>query len=190
MGKFKGNIVIIVAPSGSGKSTLIQKLKEDFPNLEESISYTTRAPRKGEEDKVHYHFITEEEFIRRRDEGEFLEWAQVHSNFYGTSKSFVEERLKQGQDILFDLDVQGTDAFKEYFNDEAKAIFIAPPNIAELENRLRQRGTDSKEVIERRLENSKKEILRKDDYDYCVVNDDLERAYKKLHDIVKEIIED
>lgn len=185
----EGKIVIIVAPSGSGKSTLIAKLKEDFPELIESVSFTTRPIRQGEKDGVHYNFINKEDFVIRRDEGEFLEWAEVHSNYYGTSKSFVEEKLKEGINLLFDLDVQGTDSFKAYFQDKAKAIFIAPPSIIELENRLRGRGTDSTGVIDLRLANSKKEILRKDDYDYCVVNDELENAYSHLKKIVIEILE-
>lgn len=183
-----GKIIVIVAPSGSGKSTLIQRLREDFPNLSESISYTTRRPRDGEVDGIHYNFIQEDDFIKRRDKGEFLEWAQVHSNYYGTSKHFVEKSLDTGNDLLFDLDVQGTDSFKKYFGERAQAIFIAPPSIDELEKRLRARGTDDLRTIELRIENSKKEIKRKDDYDFCIVNDELERAYSELKNVVSQIL--
>lgn len=187
--KSKGKIIIIVAPSGSGKSTLIKKLKVDFPDLIESVSFTTREMREGEENGVSYNFITPEEFERKIKDNDFLEWAKVHGNYYGTSKEFVEAQLKEGKNLLFDLDVQGTDSFKNYFTDQAKAIFIAPPSVEELERRLRGRGTDSTGIINLRLNNSKREILRKDDYDFCVVNDELERAYAELKSVIEGIIE-
>jgi guanylate kinase len=186
----KGKIVIIVAPSGSGKSTLIKKLKSEYPQLIESVSFTTRPIREGEVDGVAYNFVTEEEFKAKIDAGDFLEWAKVHGNYYGTDKNFVESKTNEGVNLLFDLDVQGTDSFKAYFKDDAKAIFIAPPSIAELENRLRGRGTETTGIINLRLENSKKEILRKDDYDFCVVNDELDRAFEELKVLVKSILEE
>ncbi len=186
----KGKVVIIVAPSGSGKSTLIKKLKQEFPELIESVSFTTRAIREGEVNGVAYNFVDEATFKAKIDAGDFLEWAKVHGNYYGTDKNFVESKIDEGVNLLFDLDVQGTDSFKAHFKDDAKAIFIAPPSIDELESRLRNRGTDSTGVINLRLENSKKEILRKDDYDYCVVNDDLNRAFGELKVLVKSILED
>jgi len=184
-----GKIIVIVAPSGSGKSTLIQRLKEEFPMIEESVSFTTRDVRKGEVDKVHYNFISEELFLKMIEKDDFIEWAQVHGNYYGTSKTFVEEALTKSALLLFDLDVQGTDAMKKYFGDQAKAIFIAPPSVEELKKRLHGRGTDSTGVIELRLENSKKELTRVNDYDFCVVNDQLERAYDKLKEIIQSILE-
>ena len=184
----KGKLIIIVAPSGTGKSTLIVRLKNDFPELKESISYTTRSPRKGEIHGEQYFFISVDEFIKMRDQEQFLEWAEVHTNFYGTSKSFVEQKLNEGEALLFDIDVQGTDSFKTYFKDVAKAIFIAPPSIEVLKERLLTRGTDSDKVIDTRLENAKKEILRKDDFDFCVKNNDLEKAYTDLKRTVEEIL--
>ncbi|MBK24239.1 MAG: guanylate kinase [Halobacteriovorax sp.] len=189
MAQTEGKIIIIVAPSGSGKSTLIQKIKEEFKNLEWSVSFTTRPQREGEVDGVAYNFINKEEFEQRRDKNEFLEWALVHQNYYGTSKIFVEEKLKEGINILFDLDVQGVDSFKEYFGDKAKAIFIAPPSIEALKSRLLQRGTDNIDVINVRLENAQKELLRKDDFDYCVVNDEIDRAHQELRSVILEIME-
>lgn len=185
----EGKIIIIVAPSGSGKSTLIEKVKEDFMNLEWSVSFTTRPKREGEVEGIAYNFIPKEEFIARKDKDEFLEWALVHQNYYGTSKNFVESKLAEGINILFDLDVQGVDSFKEYFADKAKAIFIAPPSIEALKDRLLSRGTDNLEVINVRLENARLELIRKDDYDYCVVNDDIDRAYGELKAVIKEILE-
>lgn len=186
----EGKLIIIVAPSGSGKSTLINSLKKDFPQLKESVSYTTRPIREGEVQGESYFFTDKDDFLKKQKAGDFLEWAEVHSNYYGTSKDFVDQQRKRGENILFDLDVQGTDSFKNYFGDGVQAIFISPPSVNELEKRLRNRGTDSTGVIELRLENSKKELLRKDDFDYCVVNDDLDRAYNELKKIVGRILEE
>jgi len=185
----EGKLVVIVAPSGSGKSTLIKRIKEAIPSLSESVSYTTRPCREGEVDGESYFFISEEEFTAKKENNDFLEWAVVHSNFYGTSKSFVEKMMSEGKNLLFDLDVQGTDSFKDYFKDKAKAIFIAPPSLDELERRLRGRGTDADDVIQERLNNSRKEILRKDDYDFCVTNDDLDRAFIELKNTITNILE-
>ena len=185
----EGKIIIIVAPSGSGKSTLINKVRDDFKDLEWSVSFTTRPQREGEVDGVAYNFISKEDFEKRRDENEFLEWAVVHQNYYGTSKLFVESKLKEGINVLLDLDVQGVDSFKEYFGDKARAIFISPPSIEALKSRLMGRGTDNMDVINVRLENARKELLRKNDFDYCVVNDDIERAYGELKSVMTEIQE-
>ena len=184
----EGKIIVIVAPSGTGKSTLIKRLKQEVPVITESVSFTTRPCREGEKHGEHYSFIKEDEFLKMKAQDEFLEWAEVHKKFYGTSKKFVEEKYNEGKVLLFDLDVQGTDSFKKYFQERAQAIFIAPPSLDVLEKRLRGRATDADEVIEVRLNNSKKEILRKDDYDFCVVNDDLDRAYNELKDIILNII--
>ena len=185
-----GKILVIVAPSGTGKSTLIAKLKEDFPQMVESVSHTTRSPRKGEENGVHY-FFTEREFFKDLiEEGAFIEWAEVHNNFYGTSKKFIDNTLKEGLSLIFDLDVQGADSFKRYFGNMANVIFISPPSIETLEQRLKARATDLEEVIKVRLENAKREILRKDDFDYCLINDNFENAYRELKKIVEEILGD
>jgi guanylate kinase len=185
----KGNIIIIVAPSGTGKSTLIKSLKEDFRELHWSVSFTTRPMREGELDGKHYFFISRDEFIKKKDQGAYIEWAEVHGNFYGTSKGFVETKVNHGFSLLFDLDIQGADNMKAEFGDDAKCIFIVPPSIEELEKRLRGRGTDSDEVIKLRLENATKEIKRKDDYDFFVVNEDIDTAYKDLAGIVKGLLE-
>ncbi|EQC47327.1 guanylate kinase [Bacteriovorax sp. Seq25_V] len=183
-----GKIIVIVAPSGTGKSTLIKRLKKACPELLESVSYTTRKIREGEVDGVHYNFITKENFLAMKDAQEFLEWAQVHGNYYGTSKKFVEKQLLEGKSLLFDLDVQGTDSFKTYFKDSAKVIFIAPPSVETLQERLLGRGTETEESLKLRLSNALGELKRKDDFDYCVINDELERAYQELLSIVKGIL--
>lgn len=184
----QGKIIVIVAPSGTGKSTLIKRLKLEFPILIESVSYTTRPARAGEVHGASYFFITKEEFETKISNNEFLEHALVHGNYYGTSKIFVEECLKAGKTLLFDLDVQGTDSFKAYFKDKANVIFIAPPSVDELENRLRHRGTETTSIINLRLENAKSELKRKNDYDYLVVNDEIEKAYIHLKTITASIL--
>lgn len=189
MSKTEGKIIIIVAPSGSGKSTLIEKVKKDFSNLEWSVSSTTRPQRGGEIHGVDYNFLTKEDFISRRGEGEYLEWALVHENYYGTSKAFVEGQLKAGVNVLLDLDVQGVDSFKKYFGEKACAIFIAPPSIEALKSRLLGRGTDTEDVINVRLENARKELQRKDDFDYCVINDEINNAYIELKSVMTKVLE-
>ena len=124
------------------------------------------------------------------DEGAFIEWAEVHNNFYGTSKKFIDKTLKEGLSLIFDLDVQGADSFKSYFGSSANVIFISPPSIESLEQRLKARATDLEEVIKVRLENAKREILRKDDFDYCLINDNFENAYRELKKIIEEILGD
>lgn len=184
----RGKIIIIVAPSGTGKSTLIKRLKEEFRELHWSVSFTTREMRPGEVDGKHYFYISKEEFIKKKDQGDFIEWAEVHGNYYGTSLGFVSTKVNNGFSLLFDLDVQGADNMKNQFGEEARAIFIAPPGIEALEQRLKGRGTDSEDVIKLRLENAKSELKRQNDYDYLVINDELDKAYEDLRSIVAGII--
>lgn len=185
----RGKLVVIVAPSGTGKSTLIRELFKQIQDLEWSVSCTTRPIRPGEKEGSDYHYLSEDEFVRRKDNGEFIEWAQVHSNYYGTLKSFVDQGLEEGKKLLFDLDVQGCDQMKELYGDEARVIFIEPPSFDELEKRLRSRGTEAPEVIEERLRNAKSELSRKHDFDFLVTNDELENASAALVGVVKQILD-
>lgn len=184
-----GKVIVIVAPSGTGKSTLIKKLMIELPDLKESVSFTTRSMREGEVNGENYFFISKEHFEIKLNDEEFLEWAKVHDNFYGTYKEFVDNSLENGVNLLFDLDVQGCDSFKEYFNDKAQVIFIAPPSIEDLEKRLLKRGTETEESMKTRLTNAREELVRKDDFDYLIINDDFDRTYTELSDLVRKLIE-
>ena len=183
----QGRIIVICAPSGTGKSTLIERLKKEHP-LQWSVSTTTRPIRAGETDGKEYHFTTKEEFEKKIAQNLFIEWAQVHSNYYGTSREFIDQGLTRGEKMLFDLDVQGADAIKKIYGDKSKVIFIEPPTVEELERRLRSRGTDKEEVILERITNAKKELLRKTHYDFLIMNDDVDKAYKELKAIIEGIL--
>lgn len=184
----RGKIITIVAPSGTGKSTLLKRLQEDIPTLKWSVSCTTRPMRTGEVHGVDYFYISKEEFEAKIKENAFIEWAQVHSNYYGTLKSFVDAGLDKGDFLLFDLDVQGCDSLKKIYQDEAQIIFIEPPSIEELELRLRRRGTETEEVIRERVNNAREEIKRKNDFDHTVINDNVEKAYQDLKEVVLKIM--
>ena len=188
MGSQSGKIIVIVAPSGTGKTTLISRVKAVFPQIKESISYTTRYKRSGEDNGKQYFFISKKEFENKIKNDDFLEWAVVHENYYGTSKQFLFDQIQNGSFVLCDIDVQGADGVKKYFKDQAEVIFIAPPSLEVLRQRLEGRKTEAQEIIEIRLRNAEKEIKRKDDYDYLVINDDLDEAFTKLKKIIQKII--
>lgn len=184
------NLIVICAPSGTGKTTLLARLKQERPQLNWSVSCTTRPIRPGEQNGVDYHYIDKTDFERRIGEGEFIEHARVHSNYYGTSKKFVDQGVASGKVLLFDLDVQGSDSMKRLYGDEARVIFIQPPSLEELGRRLRGRGTDAEHVIVERLNNARKEIDRAKDFDFLITNDDMERAYKELLGIIDGLLGD
>lgn len=184
----QGRMIVICAPSGTGKSTLLTRLFADHPELEWSVSCTTRPIREGEKHGKDYYFISKEDFEKEISENKFIEWARVHSNYYGTSKTFVDEGLKLGKKMLFDLDVQGSDAMKKMYGDQVQVIFIEPPSIEELEKRLTGRATEPSHVIRERVENARKELERKSDFDHLVLNDDVERAYIRLKEVVERIL--
>lgn len=180
----EGLLVVISAPSGSGKSTILRGLMAALPNLVFSVSHTTRAPRPGEVNGQHYHFVSPEYFVSLRDNkpSGFLEWAEVHGNLYGTSISEVRRRQQEGLDVLLDIDVQGADQVRQ--KAEAITVFIVPPSLAELERRLRGRGTEREESLLLRLENARQELAHAREYDYLIVNDEVERAVDKLRGII------
>lgn len=178
-----GCLFIVVAPSGAGKTSLVRALLGQRPGVELSISFTTRAPRPGEQDGVDYFFIDRAEFERLRDAGEFLEHAEVHGNYYGTSRRWIESRMAQGADILLEIDCQGAHQVLQLFPD-AVGVFIAPPSIAELRERLLRRGQDSPEVIERRLFAARDELRQAGDFEYVIINQDFATALQQLLAIV------
>ena len=172
----KGIALVISAPSGAGKTTLVQRLMQEFPQFGYSVSCTTRQPRQGEVDGKDYIFLSREEFELRRAQGHFAEWAEVHGNLYGTPLAPVKNSLQNGQDVLFDIDVQGAAQMKLSLA-EAVFVFILPSSMEELERRLRSRGLDDEATIERRLSNARQEIRESRWYDAMVVNDELDAAY-------------
>ncbi len=174
-----GLLFILSAPSGAGKSTLGRAVLDRFPDLLYSISYTTRRPRKGEQNGVDYYFIAKDEFEKGIARGQWAEWAEVHDNYYGTSADLLDRGLNGGQDILLDIDVQGMrQILKRY--PVGIAIFIMPPSLATLRYRLETRGTDSPEVIAVRLKNAQKEMAQKDRYRHVIINDQLPDAVAEL----------
>lgn len=179
--KSNGAILILSGPSGCGKSTLLKEVYKDIKDYYFSISTTTRAPRQGEQHGVDYFFVSKEEFEKDIQNNEFLEWARVHDNYYGTSLKPINKALEEGKLVIFDIDVQGHDLVrKSSFNSFVTSVFITTPSLKELENRLNSRATDVKEVIEKRIKNAKVEIQSIDKYDYFLINDDLLLASKQL----------
>jgi len=175
-----GAVLVLSGPSGAGKSTIIKNIESDIGEFYFSISTTTRPKRDGEIDGVHYHFVNEEEFKKDIEDDNFLEYAVVHGNYYGTSLKPVKKALHEGKLVLFDIDVQGNNAIKNRLGDITTSVFVSPPTLSELEKRLHSRATDSKEVIEARLEMAKKEIQRVSEYEFIVINDDLKKASQEL----------
>jgi guanylate kinase len=178
-----GSIFVIAAPSGAGKTSLVKALLVEQPLIKVSVSSTTRSMRPGEVDGVDYVFLSEIEFLKRRDAGEFLEWAKVHGNFYGTSKKWIENEIANGIDIILEIDWQGAQQIKRLFP-LAVGIFIAPPSMAALKERLVARGQDSEKVIEGRLSAAQSEINHAHEFEYVIINQDFSDALRDLTQIV------
>jgi guanylate kinase len=180
----RGLMLVLSSPSGAGKTTLTKLLRDEEPSLTLSISVTTRPRRPSEVDGVHYFFKTADEFKDMRDRGDLLEWAEVHGNFYGSPRKEIDKALSGGNDILFDIDYQGAMQVRKTAPEEVVSIFILPPSIPELRRRLERRAEDSATVIQQRLKNAKNEIDRWRDYDYVLVNDDLQETFAKIRAIL------
>jgi guanylate kinase len=179
----RGILVIISSPSGAGKTTLARRLLAEFPQVEFSVSYTTRPRRKNEVDGRDYHFVDDDRFDRMIEAGQFAEWAHVHGNRYGTGRETVERALAGGRDVVFDVDWQGGDSLSARWPDDSLKVFVLPPDLRTLEDRLRRRATDADEVIQRRLRKAFEEIAHHTDYDYIIVNENLDDAYDLLRSI-------
>ncbi len=177
-----GILFIICAPSGTGKSTLVEKITTEFDNFEFSLSCTTRKPRPGEVHGKDYYFLEKEEFLDLVKKGYFAEWAEVHSNYYGTPCEEIAKITDRGSDILFDIDIQGARQLRKNL-ENGVFVFILPPSKQILKQRIQSRGTDSEEVIQKRLEKAREELQAAEEFDYCVINRDLEQAFDKLRSI-------
>ncbi len=179
----RGIMLVLSSPSGAGKTTIASRLLED-PGIELSVSHTTRPKRKGETDGKDYHFVDRETFTRLRDQDAFLEWAVVFDNYYGTTRKPVEEALAAGRDVLFDVDWQGARKLRESAKDDVVAVFILPPSAAALEQRLRMRAEDPDDVVKRRMRGASNEIQHWEEYDYVVINTDIEQSVASVRAIL------
>jgi len=178
-------LIVLSAPSGAGKTTLCHRLLREFGQLRLSISSTTRPPRGGEQNGREYFFLTRDDFEKQVRQGRFAEYAEVHGNLYGTSRTTLDSFLDAGFSVLLDIDVQGAASLRKAYPGRTLTLFVEPPSLAELERRLRARGTDSEAVIQQRLANAKAEMARHDEFDHVIVNDTLERAYEEIHALVE-----
>jgi len=185
----RGRLIVVSAPSGSGKTTIAKKIIEKFPFVKFSVSATTRPKRDGEVDGRDYFFVTREEFEKKIQNGELLEWEEIYGNYYGTLKSVVEDALKNGDVLLFDVDVNGAISIKRKFPDDSVLIFIKPPNMETLKERLRRRRTESEEQLKKRLERVPMELEKAIYFDYIFVNDKLEDTVKSVERAIFNEIE-
>jgi len=180
---YSGSMILVVAPSGAGKSSLVSALLTTDPTLALSVSFTTRSPRPGEVEGVNYHFISEAEFLSRKEQSDFLEWAFVHGNYYGTSRSWIMEKMEQGQDVILEIDWQGAQQIQKIVP-QAIWIFILPPSLKILEERLRNRGQDDEATIQRRIKAAHDELSHLSEANYLVVNDLFQAALFELRQII------
>ncbi len=183
----KGKLFVISGSSGVGKGTLLKQLVQRNPELEVSISATTRNPRPGEVDGVNYFFTSKEDFLKEVENGDFLEWAEFNGNYYGTKQAWVERNLNKGRNLILEIETKGALQIKQKMPD-AVLIFILPPSLEELEHRLRGRNTEDEATIQGRLHEVKREIECSKNYDYRIINDDLEKALSELEKLVKSVI--
>ncbi len=177
-------IFVVSAPSGAGKTTIIKKAQECVRELAFSVSHTSRKLRKDEKHGLDYFFVSDLEFKKKITEGDFLEWAEVHGNYYGTSKCQIKSLLEKGKTVILDIDVQGALQVRNVEDISAKFLFIEPPSIEELHKRLDHRGTETEESINRRIQNAKREMTFKDQYDFVIINDELDRAVSEFITII------
>jgi len=181
----KGRLYVITAPSGAGKTSLIDAIMRDDPSLKVSVSYTTRAPRRGEKNGVDYHFVDDAMFLKMLERGEFLEHAEVHGFRYGTSKKVITDALASGEQLILEIDWQGARQVRSIYP-QAIGIFILPPSVEELERRMRARGQDAEEVIRRRVEAAREELSHAGEFRYAIINKDFETAKQELAEIIRK----
>lgn len=187
MAETKGKIIVISSPSGGGKTTIVRRILKEFPEIVFSVSATTRPKRPDEENGVHYFFLSEEEFKKKIENNEFIEWERFYDYYYGTLKSFVNENLKEGKTVLLEIDVKGALSVKKIFPDSV-LIFIDVPSFDELVNRLKKRRTESEEDLQKRIDRAKMELSYKDKFDYIFINEDLEKVTKEIKSLLNELL--
>ncbi len=180
----RGLMLVLSSPSGAGKTTIARRLRDKDNSIEMSISHTTRQRRNGEKDGKDYHFVDRETFTRMRDQGEFLEWAVVFDNYYGTTRKPVEEALAAGRDVLFDVDWQGAASLREQAKNDVVTVFVLPPTAADLEQRLNERAQDAPEIVRRRMLGASNEVQHWDEYDYVVINHDIDCSVEAVRAIL------
>jgi len=180
----RGLMLVLSSPSGAGKTTIARRVLDEDMGIAPSISHTTREKRRGEVDGRDYHFVDKETFSGMREQGAFLEWAVVFDNYYGTTRAPVEQALGEGRDVLFDVDWQGATALRESAKDDVVSVFVLPPSASALEERLKARAQDSEDVVVRRMRGANNEIQHWDEYDYVLVNFDVERSVGAVHAIL------
>jgi guanylate kinase len=180
----RGLMLVLSSPSGAGKTTIARRLREEEPGVEMSVSHTTRKQRKGERDGKDYHFVDHDAFAKMRDQGEFLEWAVVFDNYYGTTRQPVEQALAEGRDVLFDVDWQGAASLRAKAGDDVVTVFVLPPTAADLEQRLKVRAQDPPEIVKRRMLGASNEIQHWNEYDYVVVNYDVQQSVAAIRAIL------
>jgi guanylate kinase len=185
--KTKGKLIAVTAPSGSGKTTIVREILKLFPEIIFSVSATTRAPRQTEIDGVNYFFITEEEFLKKIENDDFVEWQNFYDYYYGTLRSFIDDNINSGKSVLLEIEVKGALSIKKLYPD-SHIIYICPPSYDELVNRLRVRNTETEEDFVKRIERAKMELSLKNEFDYIIVNENLENAVKESTELVKKII--
>ena len=185
MKQYRRQFIALAAPSGGGKTTLCRMLLEKYPATCLSISFTTRAPRGGERNGVEYNFVSDEKFQQLIRAGDLVEWAKVHGNHYGTSRAYLEEQCEGGKVVLLDIDVQGVESLKRVFGERCLSIFILPPSMPELEQRLRARNTESEAKLRERMQNAALEIAKAGDFDHRIVNRELQQSFIELSSIVE-----
>lgn len=178
-----GRLYVISAPSGTGKTTLLKRVMKELPQMKFSVSYTTRPSRSGEKDGVDYHFVSRDEFQGMIQAGEFAEWTEVHGNFYGTSRAYLEKCLCRDADVILDIDTEGAAQIHQRYP-QGVYIFILPPGMEDLKERLTRRGSESQEMIDLRLRNASKEIERMDQYEYIVINEQIDEAAERIKAII------
>lgn len=183
----KGKIIAVSAPSGGGKTSVVKQVLKDFPEIVFSVSVTTRPKRKNEVDGVDYFFVDDKEFERRIENNEFIEWERFYDYYYGTLKSFVDDNISAGKSVLFEVDVKGALSLKKIYPD-SHLIYIDPPSFEELVKRLKNRKTESEDDLQKRIDRAKMELSYKPQFDYIFVNDELNKVYKNVKSLIKEIL--